>query len=201
MRRKVSRCTRRLPRRLPINPLITTAPTHQTNAAGKLSTLARLPASPEAEFSKMKAAETPPLSRVWDQPVKSSMGLAKSRRRSRGGARRTDRPLLGRFPARISTQPSRWQTHHKVGSPGTKFPDTSPRRSPAVIGVWAAHAMFQERVFDAVRTRAKRPGPDIQRDHRNGLGRLAGGQWRAMRHGVAGTHGNGVIVESVTYRV
>lgn len=60
-----------------MSPPIMAAVSHNGIAAGRDCMLAKLPARPAAELTRMKAAETPPVLRVSAHPVKIRSGLKK----------------------------------------------------------------------------------------------------------------------------
>jgi hypothetical protein len=70
-------CSLRLPSSDQIEPPTAAATAHTGRASGRYRILAKLPASPAVELTKMKAAEVPDVGRVPAQPVNSSKGLRK----------------------------------------------------------------------------------------------------------------------------
>jgi hypothetical protein len=70
-------CSLRLPSSDPIKPPTATATAHTGRASGRYRILAKLPASPAMELTRMKAAEVPDVGRLPAQPVNSSKGLRK----------------------------------------------------------------------------------------------------------------------------
>jgi hypothetical protein len=145
----------------PNQPTTATTTVQPTICGGKLRTLRTLPAKPAAEFSRMNAADTPPLSRVPDQRVTAAAGS--------GGFRRPSPMSRTRFTRRVFPARTGRYTNLRSASMSSNCSrqSTDPDRSP------------KQRVHSAGRTAMR----GVCASSRTGAGWFAPGSASGQGHG------------------